>query len=113
MPRAVLLCGVCASALAFAAPAFAADDDDRIVVTGTRVTGKSPVESLSPIDLLNGDILADQGGFDLTNQLTNIAPSVDTQRFPISDGTAFIRPVSIRNLPPDETLVLVNGVRRH
>jgi iron complex outermembrane receptor protein len=31
----------------------------------------------------------------------------------IADGTAFIRPVTLRNLSPDQTLVLVNGSRRH
>lgn len=96
-------------------PAFAQDEDesDLIVVTGTRVEGKSPEESLSPIDLHQGEALANQGSFDLTDQLTNIAPSINSQRFPIADGTAFIRPVSLRNLPPDQTLVLVNGARRH
>jgi iron complex outermembrane receptor protein len=45
--------------------------------------------------------------------LTQIAPSLNTQRFPIADGTAFIRPVTLRNLSPDHTLVLVDGARRH
>ena len=96
-------------------PASAQDDEasDEIVVTGTRVEGRSPEESLSPIDLHQGEALANQGSFDLTDQLTNIAPSINSQRFPIADGTAFIRPVSLRNLPPDQTLVLVNGTRRH
>ena len=49
----------------------------------------------------------------MTDGLTKIAPSINTQRFPIADGTAFIRPVSLRNLSPDQTLVLVNGTRRH
>jgi iron complex outermembrane receptor protein len=40
-------------------------------------------------------------------------PALNTQRFPIADGTAFIRPVTLRNLAPDQTLVLVNGTRRH
>ncbi len=109
---------MCAAATAVAASSAAlAQDgpqtDDLIVVTGTRVEGKSPTESLSPIDVLGGDLLAGQGSADLTDSLTSIAPSLNTQRYPISDGTAFIRPVSLRNLPPDQTLVLVNGARRH
>ena len=43
----------------------------------------------------------------------SIAPSFNTQRFPIADGTAFVRPANLRNLPPDQTLVLINGKRRH
>ncbi len=71
------------------------------------------MESLSPIDVLAGTALTNQATFDLTDGLTKISPSINTQRWPIADGTAFIRPVSLRNLSPDQTLVLVNGTRRH
>lgn len=84
-----------------------------IVTTGTRVEGRTPTESVSPIDILDGEDLSRQASSDLTDQLRNISPSFNTQRFPIADGTAFIRPANLRNLPPDQTLVLVNGRRRH
>ncbi|MDH3431403.1 MAG: TonB-dependent receptor [Gammaproteobacteria bacterium] len=84
-----------------------------IITTGTRKEGLSPTETLSPIDVLAGAALANQATFDMTDGLTKVAPSINTQRFPIADGTAFIRPVSLRNLSPDQTLVLVNGTRRH
>ena len=84
-----------------------------IVSTGTRKEGLSPTETLSPIDVLAGSTLSDQATFDMTDGFTKVAPSINTQRFPIADGTAFIRPVSLRNLSPDQTLVLVNGTRRH
>lgn len=93
-----------------------ADDEEalgEIVVTGTRVAGRVATETLSPVDLVSGDELFEQAAFDLTDSLAKISPSVNTQRFPIADGTAFIRPVSLRNLSPDHTLVLVNGTRRH
>ncbi|MDH3614559.1 MAG: TonB-dependent receptor [Gammaproteobacteria bacterium] len=91
------------------------EDDllEEIVTTGTRKQGQSPTETLSPIDVLAGAVLANQATFDMTDGLTKVAPSINTQRFPIADGTAFIRPVSLRNLSPDQTLVLVNGTRRH
>jgi len=101
-----------AVALAAAAPALAQDEED-IIVTGTRAEGTSPTESLSPVDLVPAERLTEQGSLELTDQLTSIAPSINTQRFPIADGTAIIRPVNLRNLPPDSTLVLINGVRRH
>lgn len=84
-----------------------------IVVTGTRVAGRVATETLSPVDLVSGNELFEQASFDLTDSLAKISPSINTQRFPIADGTAFIRPVSLRNLSPDHTLVLVNGTRRH
>ncbi|TLY51731.1 MAG: TonB-dependent receptor, partial [Gammaproteobacteria bacterium] len=76
-----------------------------IVVTGTHKAGLSPTESISPIDVYSGSQIESQAAADLTDSLTKIMPALNTQRFPIADGTAFVRPVS--------TLVLVNGVRRH
>lgn len=84
-----------------------------VVVTGTHRAGLSPTASLSPIDAFSGSQIANQPSADLTDTLTNIVPSLTTQRFPIADGTAFVRPVSLRNLSPDQTLVLVDGVRFH
>jgi iron complex outermembrane receptor protein len=86
---------------------------DQLVVTGTRVQGRSPTQSLSPVDVFSPAKLEKQSSADLTDQLAIVVPSFNTQRFPIADGTAFIRPASLRNLPPDETLVLINGKRRH
>ena len=83
------------------------------MVTGTRKEGMSPTETLSPIDLISSESLTRQATFSLTESLTQIAPSLNTQRFPIADGTAFVRPVTLRNLSPDHTLVLVDGTRRH
>jgi iron complex outermembrane receptor protein len=84
-----------------------------IVVTGTHKAGLSPTESISPIDVYSGAQIEDQAAVDLTDSLTKIMPALNTQRFPIADGTAFVRPVSLRNLSPDQTLILVDGVRRH
>lgn len=86
---------------------------DELVVTGTRVPGRSPTQSLSPIDVFRPAMLERQSSADFTDQLSIVAPSFNTQRFPIADGTAFIRPANLRNLPPDQTLVLINGKRRH
>ncbi|MCW8127268.1 TonB-dependent receptor plug domain-containing protein [Microbulbifer halophilus] len=93
----------------------AADDRvlEEVIATGTRREGVSPTETLSPVDLVGGGSLEEQASFDLTESLSKVAPSFNTKRFPIADGTAFIRPVSLRNLSPDQTLVLVNGTRRH
>jgi iron complex outermembrane receptor protein len=84
-----------------------------IVVTGTHKAGLSPTDSISPIDVYSGAQIEDQANIDMTDSLTKIMPALNTQRFPIADGTAFVRPVSLRDLSPDQTLVLVNGVRRH
>lgn len=86
---------------------------EEVVTTGTRREGQSPTETLSPIDLLSGEQFVNQSTFDVAEAITKIAPSLNTQRFPIADGTAVIRPVTLRNMSPDQSLVLVNGSRRH
>ena len=86
---------------------------EEVVVTGTRKVGLSPTETLSPVDVIGGELITQQGSFDLTDSLTKLSPALNTQRFPIADGTALIRPVTLRNLSPDHTLVLLNNTRRH
>ena len=86
---------------------------EEITVTGTHREGLSPMETLSPVDVFEGTLIEQQASFDFTDSLTKLTPALNTQRFPIADGTAFVRPVTLRNLAPDQTLVLVNGVRRH
>jgi iron complex outermembrane receptor protein len=86
---------------------------EEIITTGTRKEGTSPTEAMSPVDVLSGDAFVEQAAFDLTDSITRLSPSLNTQRYPIADGTAFIRPVTLRNLAPDHTLVLVDGSRRH
>ncbi|HJP51769.1 MAG TPA: TonB-dependent receptor [Pseudomonadales bacterium] len=113
---ALVAAGILVSPLALTmSDAYAAEasDIEEVVVTGTRKQGSSPTETLSPVDVIGGSTLSNQAAFDLTDGLPKIAPAINTQRFPIADGTAFIRPVTLRNLSPDQTLVLVNGTRRH
>jgi len=116
--RRPTVCTAVAVALALGSPAaFSQDSEDElieeVVTTGTRKEGLSPTETMSPVDVLAGTSLSNQATFDMTDGLTKVSPAINTQRFPIADGTAFIRPVSLRNLSPDQTLVLVNGTRRH
>jgi iron complex outermembrane receptor protein len=86
---------------------------EEVVVTGTRRAGLSPTETLSPVDMISGDRIGRQASFDLTDSLTRLSPALNTQRYPIADGTSLVRPVTLRNLSPDHTLVLIDGTRRH
>jgi iron complex outermembrane receptor protein len=95
------------------APEEAEELLEEVTVTGTRRTGLSSLQTLSPVSVVRGEELENQGAFDLTDALTKVTPALSTQRFPIADGTAFVRPVTLRNLAPDQTLVLVDGTRRH
>ncbi|MEJ2128198.1 MAG: TonB-dependent receptor [Woeseiaceae bacterium] len=116
--RPSYICAAVAVTLAIGSPvAMSQETEDElleeVITTGTRKEGLSPTETMSPVDVLAGTSLSNQATFDMTDGLTKVSPAINTQRYPIADGTAFIRPVTLRNLSPDQTLVLVNGKRRH
>ena len=88
-------------------------ESNDIVVTGTRVQGRTRLDSASPIDVLSGASLQRQGTTELGAALSAVAPSIDFPRPSATDGTDAIRPATLRGLSPDQTLVLINGVRGH
>ena len=83
-----------------------------IVVTGTRSKPRTTLSSPVPIDNFVAEVIDRQGNGDITENLKNIIPSFTATPL-TGDGAAFVRPTSLRGLPPDETLVLVNSKRRH
>lgn len=89
----------------------AAPAGDEIVVTGTRAAGRSRLETASPVDVLSSNSLRQQGTTEVAQALANIAPSVNFPRAAANDATDAIRPATLRGLSPDQTLVLINGVR--
>lgn len=95
-----------------AAPAETPAPED-VIVTGTRVAGRSKLDSASPVDVLSGNALRQQGTTELAAALSSVAPSIDFPRPSAVDGTDAIRPATLRGLSPDQTLVLINGVRSH
>jgi len=84
-----------------------------IVVTGTRVAGRTKLDTASPVDVLSGSSLRNQGTTELGAALASVAPSIDFPRPSAVDGTDAIRPATLRGLSPDQTLVLINSVRSH
>ena len=96
-----------------APPQDASNPAEEIVVTGTRTAGRSRLDTASPVDVLSNAALAHQGTTELGAALAAVAPSIDFPRPSAVDGTDAIRPATLRGLTPDETLVLINGVRAH
>src|SRR5688572_13357678 len=98
-----------------ATPPPAQDDivEEEVVVTGTRVAARTRLDSVAPVDVLTEEALASQGSTELSEALSTAAPSINFPRPSITDGTDHIRPVTLRGLAPDQTLVLVNSKRRH
>ena len=82
-------------------------------VVGSRVAGRSAQDSAVPVDIIRGEDLQTYGIRDLDSLLRASVPSYNVNDQPISDAATLIRPANLRGLPPDHTLVLVNGKRRH
>ncbi|MCH7400592.1 TonB-dependent receptor domain-containing protein [Belliella kenyensis] len=92
------------------------DDKDlsEVIVTGTRVGARSRIDSPVPVDIIPVSKVIDAvGQIDLNQILTYIAPSFQSSRQTISDGTDHMDPAQLRGLGTDQVLVLVNGKRRH
>jgi iron complex outermembrane receptor protein len=102
-------------AVAQAAPA-AADEpaaEEVIIVTGTRRVSRSAADTPAPVDIIGGAEIAKQGESDTSNLIRNLVPSFNVNTQAINDASSIVRPVNLRGLAPDQTLVLVNGKRRH
>jgi len=84
-----------------------------VVVTGTRVLGRTLKDSLQPVDVVSGETLRQTGAFDFGTALSRAIPSLNFPMSPASDLEAFQRPFQLRSMPPDEVLVLVDGKRWH
>jgi iron complex outermembrane receptor protein len=98
---------------AAATPAAAAGDVEELVVTGSRAEPKSRLETLAPVDVVTAQTLQKRGSTELASALAAIVPSLDFPRPSNTDGTDSVRPLVLRGQGPDETLVLINGVRAH
>jgi iron complex outermembrane recepter protein len=86
---------------------------EEVVVTGSRRPGRTATESTVPVDVFDGNDFAAQGTSDMDDLMRNLVPSYNVQRLPISDAASITRPATLRGLPPDNTLILVNGKRWH
>ena len=85
-----------------------------IQIVGSRNTKRTVVNSAVPIDVINMKELTTQSGKIEINQLLQyIAPSFNANKQSGSDGADHVDPASLRGMGPDQTLVLINGKRRH
>ena len=108
--------GVCAGlALAGGAPgpAAAAEAVEEIRVTGSRRAHRAGGDTLAPLDILTARDFAAQGRRETTDMLRALIPSYNVSAQPINSAATLVRPANLRGLSPDQTLVLVNGKRRH
>lgn len=86
---------------------------DQVVVTGTRVAGRSATDTPAPVDVIDREHLERSGSPEINQALSLALPSYNFPRPGLTDGTDSVRPATLRGLAPDQTLVLVNSKRRH
>jgi len=86
---------------------------EEISVVGSRGHERSAADLAVPVDVLDSSELLRQGDSRMESMLSRIVPSLNVNQEQISDEATLVRPASLRGLPPDSTLVLVNGKRRH
>jgi iron complex outermembrane recepter protein len=122
------LVGLCATAGTFAlgfaaeaqtaAPANASADStgagsglEEVIVTGTRRSDRTVTDSASPIDVISSTELRSQPASNMLDQIKYIVPSFFVGQNTISDASSLVRAPSLRGLPGDEVLVMLNGKR--
>jgi iron complex outermembrane receptor protein len=89
-------------------------DLNRVIVVGSRSSiSRSRTQTPVPIDVITNRELNLTGQVEPTQMINFVAPSYNSNRQTVADGTDHIDPATIRGLGPDQTLVLVNGKRRY
>lgn len=82
-----------------------------VIVTGTRRTDRTVAESSAPIDVISGADLATPASGNMLDALSSVVPSFSVGQNSIADASSFIRAPSLRGLPGDQMLVMLNGKR--
>ena len=85
-----------------------------IQVVGSRSYNRSATDSPVAVDVIDVSGFAELSGKAELNQILQYAaPSFNATKQSGSDGSDHVDPASLRGLGPDQTLVLINGKRRH
>ena len=86
---------------------------EEVQVTGSRASFSTADDAPVPVSVLSNEMLTNTGATELGRAIQMAAPSFNFSSSSISDGTDALRPATLRGLGPDQTLVLINGKRRH
>lgn len=87
--------------------------EDVVITTGTRRALRSAADTPAPVDVITGIEFTTNAADDVQDLLRTAVPSYNVNTQPISDAASIVRPANLRGLSPDNTLVLLNGKRRH
>jgi len=85
-----------------------------VQIVGSRNSKRTIVNSAVPIDIIDVKSVTTQSGkLEINELLQYAAPSFNANKQSGSDGADHVDPATLRGLGPDQTLVLINGKRRH
>ena len=82
------------------------------ITVGSRAVGVE-AEGAVPVDIITAKQIEMTGATETMQVIQRLAPSFNFPRTTIADGSASVRPATLRGLGPDQVLVLINGKRRH
>ncbi|AOE80963.1 TonB-dependent receptor [Pseudomonas lurida] len=86
---------------------------DRVVAIGTRRSDATALTSAAPVDVINAEELKQTGATSLNQALFQLLPSFNFPQNQSATRGQNPKGASLRGLAPDQTLVLINGKRRH
>ncbi len=85
-----------------------------VQIVGSRNAKRTVINSAVPIDIINiKEVTTQSGKIEINELLQYLAPSFNANKQSGSDGADHVDPASLRGMGPDQTLVLINGKRRH
>lgn len=90
-----------------------AEEQKDIVVTGSRGLPRTVADSPTPVDVITGKDLEKTGKPGLLAALNTLVPSFNSPTRAGGGTSTIIATGGLRGLNPDQTLILVNGKRRH
>ena len=92
----------------------ATSDLQDVILVGSRGSGRAKLESPVPVDVIKiSEVAVNTARMDLTSSLNYAAPSFNYNKQSGADGADHVDIGTLRGLGPDQTLVLINGKRRH
>lgn len=87
---------------------------DEIQLVGSRSPKRTATDTPVPVDVIDvAEVTTQSGRIEVNELLQYAAPSFNANKQSGSDGADHIDPATLRGLGPDQTLVLINGKRRH
>ena len=86
---------------------------DEIVIVGSRGKPRTDVDRAVPVDVVEAKELAATGQTDLGQQIQFSSPSFNSAKYGVNGTTNYAEPATLKGMSPDQSLVLINGKRRH